>query len=158
MRTSSNPRLVTPEERESFRNGHAEGLTIGAIAAALQAGGYPVRSYFSYVAIAKDLRLSLRGRIDRDRPWTDDEDIRLRAWTAADLSDEIVARRFERTINSCATRAQALGIRWQRRESSDTHSQPDNPARQTQALALANCRPWGPATKLGRFDLGAPAA
>jgi hypothetical protein len=156
MRPSSNPRLVSPEERESFANCHDAGLTLSEIAAALQAVGYPARSFFGYVAISRRLGLGLLGKVDYDRPWTDDEDFQLRAYADGVYTARVISSRLYRRVRDCASRAKVLDLHWPTDGRRRDH-EPKAATLASDVLALAVCRPWGPATKPGHQDLGRPA-
>lgn len=155
---------ITQDERNNFRRGYDAGLTIGEIAAILQEHGYPVRTYGSYVHMAKDAGLKITGRTDPDRPWTSWEDAGLRTHIARRASPGRIAGYMSRTVAACDARAKALGLclpPYRRRPKGPKQMQAPKPApaQVTQSpldpsIIAALNGPWGPATKPGPWSLG----
>jgi hypothetical protein len=56
-----------------------------------------------------------RNRQNLKRPWTADEDARLRALLAANTSDALVALKLKRTVRAVAAHCRKLGLSLTRR-------------------------------------------
>jgi len=125
-----------------------EGVEIPEIVEHFKALGRP-RTYLQIADNVQKSKLPTEGRVDRNRPWTPEEDaILIRKWNNGMPMDRLRLQML-RVVPNLTARLQELGLPYPDREG--RHPSSGN------QFELACSKPWGPATKRGSHYLGEPA-